>query len=250
MTDRKTLAARNKRSRYGAGKADVPLRQAAYERIEDLLNSGSLRPGQIITQRELVKMTDTTLGSVREAVPRFEAEGLLQTLPQRGLMVPSLDITFVRDAYQMRRLIELAAVADMVERLSQDVISEWIDWHRSACVKIRELDGTSSEELSHEIQRRDWDLHDSFISTMQNKLIANVYRVTAIKIRMVVQSRIQVTPCNATRIINEHLGILEPLYKGDVDETRAALASHLDNSLKIALGGTVDGLKRTRKRLR
>ncbi|HKJ63276.1 MAG TPA: GntR family transcriptional regulator [Hyphomicrobiales bacterium] len=240
MTDRESLATRRKRSRDDAGKADVPLRQAAYERIEDLLNNGVLRPGQIITQRELVEMTGTTLGSVREAVPRFEAEGLLQTLPQRGLMVPSLDIIFVRDAYQMRRVIELAAVPDMVVRLSRDLIAEWIDWHRSARSRIQERAGASSEDLSHEIQHRDWDMHESFVSTMRNKLIANVYRVTAIKIRMVVQSRIQVTRYNATRIINEHLGILEPLHKGDVGGTQAALARHLDNSLKIALGGTVD----------
>ena len=240
MTDRETLTARRRRARDGGGKADVPLRQAAYQRIEDLLNSGVLRPGQIITQRELVEMTGTTLGSVREAVPRFEAEGLLQTLPQRGLMVPSLDITFVRDAYQMRRIIELAAVPDMVERLGRKTITEWIGWHRAARSRIEDRDGASSEELSNEIQRCDWDMHENFVSTMRNQLIANVYRVTAIKIRMVVQSRIRVTPLNATRIIDEHLGILEPLHKGDVGETRTALARHLENSLRIALGGTVE----------
>ncbi|MFN7025365.1 MAG: GntR family transcriptional regulator, partial [Pseudorhizobium sp.] len=43
------------------------LRQLAYERIEDLLNWGRLRPGQLISQRELVEVTGVTLGSVREA---------------------------------------------------------------------------------------------------------------------------------------------------------------------------------------
>jgi DNA-binding GntR family transcriptional regulator len=239
MIERETRAAHKKRLPE-ADKADVPLRQAAYQRIEDLLNSGVLRPGQIITQRELVEMTGATLGSVREAVPRFEAEGLLQTLPQRGLLVPSLDITFVRDAYQMRRIIELAAVPDMVERLSREVIAAWIGWHREARSKIGAGSVESSEELSNEIQRRDWDMHEDFVSAMRNQLIGNVYRVTAIKIRMVVQSRIRVTPYNAARVIDEHLGILEPLHKGDAEKTRAAMVRHLDNSLKIALGGTID----------
>lgn len=242
MTDRETLVSGRKRSRENGGKAEMPLRQAAYERIEDLLNSGVLRPGQIITQRELVQLSGTTLGSVREAVPRFEAEGLLQTLPQRGLMVPSLDITFVRDAYQMRRIIELAAVPDMIERLDRDVVAEWINWHRSARAQIQGAKGASSEELSNEIQHRDWAMHDGFVGAMRNNLIANVYRVTAIKIRMAVQSIIRVTPYNATRIIDEHLGILEHLHQGHVEETQAALARHLDNSLKIALGGPMEEL--------
>ena len=59
--------------------AEPSLRQIAYDRIEELLNWGQVRPGQIISQRELMEMAGVTLGSVREAVPRFEAEGLLFT---------------------------------------------------------------------------------------------------------------------------------------------------------------------------
>jgi DNA-binding GntR family transcriptional regulator len=209
------------------------LRQMAYERIEELLNGGILRPGQLITQRELVEKTGTTLGSVREAVPRFEAEGLLQTLPKRGLMVPSLDIAFVRDAYQMRRMIELAAVPDMLDRLSRETVAGWIEWHRRAGERTAAEDPNA---ISQEIQRFDWQMHSAFVDAMRNDLIANVYRVTAIKIRMAVQSRIQVNPDNASRVIREHLGILEGLRDRSDERTRNALEFHLDNSLRLALG--------------
>ncbi len=78
------------KSRQSAQRTTTPtsgensLKQVAYQRIEDLLNWGKVRPGQVISQRELVDMTEVTLSAVREAIPRFEAEGLLQTLPQRG----------------------------------------------------------------------------------------------------------------------------------------------------------------------
>lgn len=220
-----------------SAKAKVSMRQAAYERIEELLNSGELRPGQLITQRELVEMTGLTLGSVREAVPRLEAEGLLQTLPKRGLMVPSLDVTFVRDAYQMREVIELAAIPDMIGSLAKQRVEGWIDWHHRALERI------SSEEMDtlvEESQRLDWAMHDAFVGAMHNALISNVYRVTAIKIRMAVQSRIKVTSLNVKRVINEHLRILKALHDGDAPCTRDALAFHLDNSLKLALGVAVD----------
>jgi DNA-binding GntR family transcriptional regulator len=64
--------------------------------------------------------------------------------------------------------------------------------------------------------------------------------VTAIKIRMAVQSRIKVTALNVHRVIHEHLRILEALNKGDSTGTHDALALHLDNSLKLALGVAVD----------
>jgi hypothetical protein len=62
----------------------------------------------------------------------------------------------------------------------------------------------------------------------------------AIKIRMAVQSRIKVTSLNVHRVIDEHLRILEALHGGDAARTRDALALHLDNSLKLALGVAVD----------
>ena len=87
------------------------MKREAYRRIVALLDAGSIEPDQMITQRELMALADVTLGAVREAVLRLEAEGLLETLPKRGLMVPSLDVRFVREACQLRRIFELEALS-------------------------------------------------------------------------------------------------------------------------------------------
>ena len=224
----------NKRKGRGGSGPDSSLRQVAYERIEALLNAGTLLPGQVTTQRELVEMTETTLGAVREAIPRFEAEGLLTTLPQRGLMVPSLDVSFVRDAYQMRLILETAAVPDVVRHIDRKKISDWLDWH----LKARQMlaDGEASGSLPQDLQYRDWDIHSQIIQATGNQLMANVYRVNAIKIRMTVQTRIRVTQLNAQRVIGEHIAFLEPLHAGDVPAAQAALGRHIASSLRHALG--------------
>lgn len=224
----------------GAG-AEPSLRQIAYDRIEELLNWGKVRPGQIISQRELMEMADVSLGSVREAIPRFEAEGLLLTLPQRGLMVPSLDVTFIREAYQMRRMIELGAVPAILARLDRSLYTEWIDWHRAAKVRLEQDDGSDLEDFLRDFQLYDWDMHAQMVSVMENRLMSNVYRVTAIKIRMAAQSRVRVTRQNATRVIKEHLAFLTPMLAGEADAATRALSFHIDQSLTLALGGMVQG---------
>ncbi|SHM95360.1 transcriptional regulator, GntR family [Roseibium suaedae] len=214
--------------------AEVSLRQVAYQRIEALLNAGTLVPGQVISQRELVEMTETTLGSVREAIPRFEAEGLLVTLPQRGLMVPSLDVSFIRDAYQLRLILETAAVPDVVRKIDRAQIATWLDWHNEARQQL--AGGAASAELPQDLQYRDWDIHSQIVHATGNQLMANVYRVNAIKIRMTVQTRIRVTQQNAQRVIGEHIAFLEPLLAGNVAAAQAALGRHIGNSLRHALG--------------
>ncbi|WP_319483189.1 GntR family transcriptional regulator [uncultured Cohaesibacter sp.] len=210
------------------------LKRAAYDRIVELLNQGGLMPGQIVSQRELVETTGATLGSIREAIPRLEADGLLQTLPKRGLMVPTLDVSFVRDAYELRSILELSAVRAAIDSIPTARFSGWIERHEQFLANIQT---NSNQDAADEMQKLDWDMHATFIDSMQNVLIANVYRVNSIKIHMVVQSRLQVTPFNAERIIGEHLAFLRPMLARDIAASEQALKQHIDNSLHLALGG-------------
>lgn len=235
------------KSRQSAQRTTTPtsgensLKQVAYQRIEDLLNWGKVRPGQVISQRELVDMTEVTLSAVREAIPRFEAEGLLQTLPQRGLMVPSLDVVFIREAYQMRRIIELATVPDLLGQLDRAIVEDWIQWHLDARDRLVSDGNSDLTDFLRDFQLYDWDMHASMVNAMGNSLISNVYRVTAIKIRMSAQSRVRVTRENATRVIKEHLEFLEPLREGHTEAATKALSHHIDQSLTLALGGVLKG---------
>ncbi len=229
---------------HGEGPQDKgSLRKIAYERIEDLLNSGGLKPGELITQRELVDRTGATLGSIREAIPRLEAEGLLHTVPKKGLMVPSLDVTFVRNAYQVRKMIECTAVPDMIRWLDDEAIRIFIETQKSLEAELKAQGPDVSQDLLDRIQREDWNMHAAFVKTMSNALIDNIYRVNAIKIRMVAQSRLKVTGRNAERIMGEHYQILEPLAARDAEATTRALSRHIDHSLEIALGGNIDGVR-------
>ena len=225
---------------HGRVAGDGGLRRLAYERIEDLLNSGRLKPGQLFSQRELVDLSGATLGTVREAIPRFEAEGLLVAVPKKGLMVPSLDVAFVRDAYQVRAMIERAAVPDLVRRMEDRTIEEFRGRLRALTEELSTYGSAPPSDLLDRIQREDWAMHEAFVRNMSNALLNNIYRVTAIKIRMAVQSRLQVTGRNAARVLKEHAAILDHLAARDADGLVAALDRHIGNSLELALGGSMD----------
>src|SRR5579875_1752077 len=89
----------------------MKLREQAYEAFTRHLLERRLQPGQFVTQRELAELTGYSLAAVREMIPRLEADGLLFAIPQRGLQVVSPDLRLVREAYQLREVIECAAVA-------------------------------------------------------------------------------------------------------------------------------------------
>src|SRR5438874_10195755 len=90
---------------------DGRLRWQAYERFQQQLIASRIRPGQFVSQRELAALIGLPLGAVREVIPRLEAEGLLQTAPQRGLQIATVDVKLVRNAFQLRAIIDREAAA-------------------------------------------------------------------------------------------------------------------------------------------
>lgn len=212
------------------------LRIEAYDRIVSLLNVQALRPGQVVTQRELLELTGMSLAGVREAIPRLEADGLMITLRQRGLMIPNVDVSFVRNAYQLRVILELEAIANAPKRIPLATIETWERQHRDI---LTQLEQGTTEELANQAQDIDWAMHDQLIASLSNQLISDVYRVNAVKVRMAAQTRLLVTPFNAVRVMNEHLVILDALKEGRIDAAADAMRHHIGNSMQLALGGEV-----------
>jgi DNA-binding GntR family transcriptional regulator len=106
----------------GDGPAQLKLREQAYDRFTRQLLTRELRPGQFVSQRELVALTGMKLGAIRELIPRLEAEGLIRTVPQRGMQIAHLDLHLIRDAYQFRLFLEGPATRLFVETTSDEVL--------------------------------------------------------------------------------------------------------------------------------
>ena len=87
------------------------LREKAYHSFTRHLLAREIRAGQFVSQRELVEITGLPLGAIRELIPRLEAEGLVRTVPQRGMQIAHVDLNLIKDAFQFRLFLECQAVA-------------------------------------------------------------------------------------------------------------------------------------------
>jgi len=65
----------------------VSLASRAYETLLDAIVTGSLAPGERIRDAELAEQLETSRMPVREALKRLEAEGLVETVPNRETRV-------------------------------------------------------------------------------------------------------------------------------------------------------------------
>ena len=105
------------------GPETVSQRVRAYQGFTQQILSGAILPGQFISQRELMTLLDMPLGAVREMIPRLEAGGLIKTVPQRGLQIAHVDLKLIRNAFQVRSMIEREAVLACVQSASDSELT-------------------------------------------------------------------------------------------------------------------------------
>ena len=208
------------------------LREKAYESFTRHLLARDVRPGQFVSQRRLVELTGLPLGAIRELIPRLEAEGLIKTVPQRGLQIAHIDLHLIREAFQLRLFLEKEAVALFVHSASDELIGKMIEKHRELAAAVAA--GNETPELEAEAQAVDWGMHDAFIDALGNRIISNVYRVNSIKMRLINQERFRINGRVAS-VMGEHMGVLQAIERRSAGDAVAALVKHIGHARDRAL---------------
>jgi len=215
------------------GREATALRVKAYHSFTERLLARDILPGQFVTQRELVEITGMPLGAIRELIPRLEAEGIVKTVPQRGMQVAHVDIDLIRNAFQLRLILEREAFRVFCRTADQAAITRIRDEHLAIA---READKAVTPELLARAQAMDWNFHDLVIDHLGNELISNVYRVNSIKIRIIRGRETRILPDLIQNVVAEHMAIVDALAARDEDATVAALEAHIDSARRRALG--------------
>ena len=212
----------------------VKLRDRAYESFRHHLLAMNIRPGQFISQRGLVELTGLSLAAIREMIPRLEADGLIVTVPKRGLQIAALDLQLVRDAFELRRILECEAVAVFTRDASDAEIAGLFTAHQAVLARAKA--GDRSKQLLDQAQTADWAMHDALIDGLGNELVRNIYRVNSIKVRLARLEQSLLSEAVLMSALQEHARILAAIAARDVPEAVAALRAHIESAYLRVLG--------------
>src|SRR3712207_5450747 len=82
--------------------------------LRDLIVGGGLAPGTRLREAPLSQQLGVSRNTLREALHILVSQGLVRHQAHRGAYVAELDADDVRDIFRVRRLVELAAVRELV----------------------------------------------------------------------------------------------------------------------------------------
>jgi len=212
-------------SLVGSGSLVDQIRDSLFMAI----TMGALEPGARLREIPLSEHLGVSTTPVREALRRLEAEGLVEVTPRRGAVVTALDAGQVADLYDLRIILEVAAV-----RLASKSGRALVEVDR-----LVEASGQYVEESPQvTFHRLDVELHRAIADRSGNQELARMVehvhrRIQAVRIRCDVPGRLQIAH-------GQHAEIAAAIRASDADAAAEALTLHLvsakENVLRALLG--------------
>lgn len=208
-------------------------RERAYADIKRAILRGDFVAGQMLSLRELSGLFKCPIAAVRDAVIRLECERLLRVHPQRGIQVMEVDLDFVREAYQLRLMIELEGARRVVEEPDVAAVDTL---HRRTLDAIDELAGASDSAAVERAVDADWAMHQMIVGSVRSQLIMDIYRQNRERQRLIGRAYAFHPAKYARAALLEHVPILEAIKLRDAGRLAQLLEAHITSAMRRQIG--------------
>jgi DNA-binding GntR family transcriptional regulator len=189
------------------------------EQIKNAIESGALPAGSTVGQEQLAEQLGVSRQPIRQALPLLIAEGWIQSLPNRRLLVRQLTVAEVDEIFQIRKLLEPAALAQSVPRITPAIMRR---------VKFA-LEEYADAHTPAELEAADVALHQALYSGCEN---ASLLRLIE-QMRRSLKRVYELKPMGSTlrrNAIAEHRRLTALCEQRDAQGAAALLLAHLDSA--------------------
>ncbi|WP_136440412.1 GntR family transcriptional regulator [Pacificoceanicola onchidii] len=198
------------------------LRELALEHLRNSIVDGSLKMGQVLSERKISEELGVSKSPVREALAQLRDEGLVSIEPQKGARVFTLSDSEVTQICDFRQAIETAAFELALSRDSDGLAS-----NMSRVVEDMERARARGDEK--EYLALDTTFHHLIFQHAGNDYLTASYTRYVGKIAAL-RTHLAKLPQHTNLSFEEHQKIAAAVRRGDMTEIRNLLIEHIDRT--------------------
>lgn len=105
-------------------KGSLFVKWTVLDAIRTLILSGELKPGQKLSESQLVKQFGASRSTIRESLIALEQEGLVDTFPKSGRIITHITKSQLQQAYFIRNTLEKANIESLVDVITDKQLAE------------------------------------------------------------------------------------------------------------------------------
>ncbi len=193
------------------------VREAAYERLKELIVGGRLQPGEHLSEPALAGSLGVSRTPVREALQRLAQEGLVEVQPGRGARVRTLTPAEVAEVYEVRALIEGEAARRAAGRCDEAGLARLEE-------ALAELEGASPSDYAAQIAA-DARFHSLLVAAAGNGVLERLFHDLDSALALTRQYSRDLNQTPETR--QQHHAITAAIRRRDPEAARAAAILHV-----------------------
>lgn len=195
------------------------LAEQAYERIKGAILSFELRPGLFINEAALCERTGLGRMPVHQAIHRLHADGLLEVIPRKGLVIRADSLQDIRMLLEARLAIEPNIVALAAGRIQPAQVAEL----RKLLKQSATLLNQSQRQAFSVIDRA---FHRTVAEAAGNRILADTLR--PLHERSDLMWHLRIMPSDGLKITQqEHEAVLRAVADHDPKAAWQAMYEHL-----------------------
>lgn len=206
-------------------------RDAAYEKVLDLILSGALPVDEPLSERGLAESLSLGRTPVREAIRALARDGLLEIRPARGTFVRGIRLEQMHELYEVREALEgraawLAAMRGPTPELSA---------YRRLFERAKRAVVPSAARPAASRARVDWDetydtgaeFHIDVVRAARNGMLLELYLPIRMQFRLAMRLGRYYDKEWILEGIDDHLGILDAIEARDAVAAQDRMCAHL-----------------------
>lgn len=192
--------------------------------IRELLLSGKVMPGEVLSLRPTAQALGVSMTPVREAVYQLVAERALQIAPNRSIKVPVLSAEEFCEVTRLRLLNEGYAVERAMENVSRGLLKELRALNRDLAEAMRQS-ADNPERDNSDIVALNKTLHFTLYEAAGMPLLTKIIEGCWLRIGPILNYDLR-KGSERTReqhAVKFHDQLIDGLERGDTDAARTAL---------------------------
>lgn len=150
---------------------DQPLGTQVYDYLRELLRTDALKPGATIQSGTLARHLGVSKTPLRDALIQLQTEGFLKILPQRGVVINTLNTRELNELIQILAGLESKAMMLAFPRLSANHVTEMQRINERLYGLI-----SNGEETYKQYNKLNIAFHDVFLDACDNNFMVSQIR--------------------------------------------------------------------------
>jgi DNA-binding GntR family transcriptional regulator len=215
------------------GDAALPHTERVYEEIKWRIVYGQYSPARHLSEATLARLHKVSRTPVREALSRLLEERYVAWEPGRGFVIAPITVAMIRNTFEVRRILEVAAAEAAARSATQEDIR--------SMRRLEPAPYTPTDVESYKTAlAQNMRFHIAVAAASHNDLLVEQIRYCLMHVDRVLSLGTHFANLHKASG-DDHSRIVDAVEKHQVAGARRAMAKHLERSERFAMDAVMSG---------